>query len=91
MEKISLAQVERALRDEALGHFNLLGPEGGRADEVGIVRDKEQWRVYSTDERANPLYMHTYEDESDALTGFLSKVRATNQYFAARRERLQRR
>jgi hypothetical protein len=80
--------VERILSAEDLSHFNWFEDRDLRADEVGIVRLGESWRVYSTDERANPIYDVRHADEDGALADFLKKLRATNRYFALRKNRL---
>lgn len=84
------APLMRLLQRENLEHWNLFESRTARADEVGILYSRDQWIVYSTDERANTLYIENYarENEEAAVSDFLTKLRATNRYFAAvKRER----
>ncbi len=89
MSHTSKNGVRSILSAERLGHFNWFEDRALRADEVGIVRPRAGWRVYVTDERANPRYDEVHGDEGEALADFLARVRAINHILERRKERHQ--
>ena len=81
----TLTDVRRIIAEEGLAHVNLFDDHGLREYEIGIRHDPSGLLVFTTDERAASLNERVYEDESEAYTDFLKRLRATNREAARRR------
>jgi len=63
---------------EKLKHYNWYDNHDINSNEVGIRKRANQWSVYSSDERANPISEKEFHSESEALENFIKRLRAIN-------------
>ena len=75
MEKSKAIEI---IKDEKLTNFNMFEERDNKENEVVIVKKKEKWVVYVTDERANKITnsVDEYATESEALDDFIDRLRA---------------
>ncbi len=75
MEKSKAIEI---IKDEKLTNFNMFEERDNKENEVVIVKKKEKWVVYVTDERASKITnsVDEYATESEALDDFIDRLRA---------------
>ncbi|THE10569.1 hypothetical protein E1I69_18355 [Bacillus timonensis] len=66
----------KIIQTEDLQNYNWFSDRGIYPDEVGIIMKDNTWIVYSADERASIRNQVEFQNESDALTEFIERLRA---------------
>lgn len=70
----------KIIKEENLMGYKFFDDTDSGYDEVGIIKNGDQWEVFSTDERGYLRGVRNFNSESDALDSFIDRLRAGNEY-----------
>ncbi len=68
------------IQNEKLQNFNWFDDHTIKSNEVGISKKADKWKVYTSDERANPISEKEFQTEGEALENFIKRLRALNKF-----------
>jgi hypothetical protein len=66
------------IQNERLQNLNWFDDHNIKPNEVGISERANKWKVYTSDERANPISVKEFPTEGEALENFIKRLRAFN-------------
>ena len=74
-------EAKNIIKDEELKGYNFFEDREDTQKEIVILKIREQWLVYATDERASKVTGSEkgFDNESDALENFIKRLRALNE------------
>ncbi|MFB3167576.1 Imm59 family immunity protein [Neobacillus sp. 179-C4.2 HS] len=68
----------KIIQNEKLQNLNWFDDHKIKPNEVGIREKANKWKVYTSDERANPISEKEFQTEGEALKNFIKRLRALN-------------
>jgi hypothetical protein len=68
------------IQNEKLQNLNWFDDHKIKPNEVGIREKANKWKVYTTEEWANPISEKEFQTEGEALENFIKRLRALNKF-----------
>lgn len=70
------SDARKIIENENLKHYNWFGNREVYPYEVSISKTENSWSVFTADERTCKISEAIYDNENDALTEFIKRLRA---------------